>query len=117
MTYLTTKLFRPRSRPTAVVRPRLFQQLDSALLNDSPLILVSAPPGFGKTTLISAWAAQSGLPSAWVSLDETDNDPIRFWSCLASASDDGAARPGGSRSPGFRIRLRSQIWIFTGKNW
>jgi LuxR family maltose regulon positive regulatory protein len=52
--------------------------LESGL--NSPLILVSAPPGFGKSTLLSEWARQSG-PSfiAWLSLDEGDNDPVRFW--------------------------------------
>ena len=45
------------------------------------LILVSAPAGFGKTTLLSDWARQNQpqIPTAWVSLDEGENDPVRFW--------------------------------------
>ncbi|RPJ43422.1 MAG: hypothetical protein EHM21_11560, partial [Chloroflexi bacterium] len=85
MALLSTKLYRPRTRSNAVVRLRLFHRLDQALQGGIPLVLVSAPPGFGKTTLVSAWASQSGLPLAWVSLDENDNDPIRFWSSVVSA--------------------------------
>jgi ATP/maltotriose-dependent transcriptional regulator MalT len=59
----------------AILRLRLFEQLDHAQENDIPLILVSAPPGFGKSTLISAWSVRTQLPLVWLLLDETDNDP------------------------------------------
>jgi LuxR family maltose regulon positive regulatory protein len=44
------------------------------------LVLVTAPAGYGKTTLLATWVQQSGLPVAWVSLDERDDDPVSFWS-------------------------------------
>ncbi len=67
-------------------RPRLFALLDEGL--SRPLTLVSAPAGFGKSTLVSTWV-QSKLTSntlaAWISLDEGDNDPRRFWSYVIAA--------------------------------
>ena len=45
---------------------------------DTPLTLVSAPPGYGKTTLVSSWLSETNIPHAWLSLDEGDNDPTRF---------------------------------------
>jgi LuxR family transcriptional regulator, maltose regulon positive regulatory protein len=49
------------------------------------LILISAPAGFGKTTLVSEWVATCGRPVAWLSLDEGDNDPARFITYLVKA--------------------------------
>ena len=77
---LTTKLFLPRLRPGLVARPQLVQMLDAALTY--PLTLVSAPAGFGKTTLVAAWAQQQPLPVGWLSLDAGDNDPNRFLALL-----------------------------------
>lgn len=75
---LTTKLNIPPARPQLVSRPRLIEQLQEGLKYN--LILVSAPAGFGKTTLLSEWARHNQKQStAWVSLDESDNDPVRFW--------------------------------------
>jgi LuxR family transcriptional regulator, maltose regulon positive regulatory protein len=76
---LATKLFVPEIRPGTVARPRLMRRLDSALTNS--LTLVSAPAGFGKTTVLSQWIVEDGAPKpvAWVQLDEGDNDPVRFW--------------------------------------
>ncbi len=77
---LVTKLFIPPSRPDRVPRPRLIELLRSNL--DRKLILISAPAGFGKTTLVTDWlkaSANSGAMSvAWLSLDHGDNDPVRF---------------------------------------
>jgi LuxR family maltose regulon positive regulatory protein len=73
---LTTKLYIPPVRPELVSRPHLIEQLNAGL--DGKLTLISAPAGFGKTTLLSEWAAGCGRPVAWVSLDEGDNDPARF---------------------------------------
>ena len=69
---LQTKLHRPRVTADLVHRPRLKEALDDGL--DRPLILVAAPAGFGKSTLLSAWLETCDLPHAWISLDETDND-------------------------------------------
>jgi LuxR family maltose regulon positive regulatory protein len=80
---LATKLYRPPPRINAVVRPRLFARLDEGLR--LKLAVVSAPAGFGKTTLVSAWAAECGYPVGWLSLDPADNDPARFMSYLAAA--------------------------------
>jgi LuxR family maltose regulon positive regulatory protein len=73
---LRTKLFIPPIRSNRVPRPRLMEQVNRGL--DKAIILVSAPAGYGKTTLVSSWLRETGIPSAWLSLDEGDNDPIQF---------------------------------------
>ncbi len=73
---LTTKLQIPRPGPEVVIPPRLIERLNAAL--DCQLTLVSAPAGFGKTTLLGSWATHCGAAVAWLSLDEGDNDPLRF---------------------------------------
>jgi LuxR family maltose regulon positive regulatory protein len=82
---LTTKLYIPPPRPNAVPRPRLIQRLEDGLRLGHRLILVSAPAGFGKSTLLSEWAAGCDRPVAWLSLDEGDNDPVRFLSYFVAA--------------------------------
>ncbi len=74
---LNTKLMPPRLPAAVIARPALLARLDEGM--EKKLILVSAPTGFGKTTLVSSWLKERRLPSAWVSLDEGDNDPVRFW--------------------------------------
>jgi LuxR family maltose regulon positive regulatory protein len=73
---LRTKLFTPSIRPNQIARPRLSNLIDGSL--DRALILVSAPAGYGKTTLVSSWLKEKSIPSAWLSLDDSDNDPGRF---------------------------------------
>ena len=73
---LSTKLFIPATRPELVSRPRLIERLNEGLRKK--LTLISAPAGFGKTTLVSSWAAVCNRPMAWLSLNEMDNDPINF---------------------------------------
>ncbi|MCJ7660764.1 MAG: LuxR C-terminal-related transcriptional regulator [Anaerolineales bacterium] len=80
---LTTKLYIPPPRPALVPRPRLINQLNAGLY--SKLTLLSAPAGFGKTTLVCAWAKQVGRPVAWLSLDEGDNDLPRFLTYFVAA--------------------------------
>jgi ATP/maltotriose-dependent transcriptional regulator MalT len=80
---LSTKLYMPRPRAELVPRPRLIEQLEAGLLGR--LTLISAAAGAGKTALVSAWVHETGLQAAWVSLDEWDNDPKRFFSYLAAA--------------------------------
>ncbi len=109
---LTTKLYIPPSRPNLVHRPRLIERLDEALRLKHRLILISAPAGFGKTTLLSEWArhraeASPPLPQirvAWLSLDEDDNDPARFMAYLIAAlqtinKDVGASVLAALQSP------------------
>lgn len=74
---LATKLHVPRVRADQLARPRLVRRLRQA--PDHRLLLVSAPPGFGKSTLLADWARSAGEPVVWVSLDVEDNDPARFW--------------------------------------
>jgi LuxR family maltose regulon positive regulatory protein len=73
---LQTKLFIPPVRPGCVARPRLLEHLQGGLRR--AVTLVSAPAGYGKTTLVSGWLHQSAIRAAWLTLDESDNDPIRF---------------------------------------
>src|SRR5512136_2264215 len=80
---LATKLFVPSVRSRQVDRPRLIEKLNGGL--DKALILVSAPAGYGKTTLVSSWLHEIGIPSAWLSLDEDDNEPRRFLQYLVAA--------------------------------
>jgi len=80
---LTTKLHVPQVAPDLVTRPQLVERLDRGLTRQ--LALVSAPAGFGKSTLVAAWLAARGRHAAWLSLDTGDNDPARFWSYLIAA--------------------------------
>ncbi|HET6985780.1 MAG TPA: helix-turn-helix transcriptional regulator, partial [Kribbella sp.] len=80
-----TKLYRPRSRQGLVPRPRLDERL--LRKEGTGLTLVSAPAGFGKTTLVSTWTAER---TAWVSLEESDQDPITFWTYVLTALERAA---------------------------
>jgi LuxR family maltose regulon positive regulatory protein len=80
---LRAKLYVPRYRANAVPRSRLHELLDEGARHD--LTVVSAPAGFGKTTLLADWSQRSELPVAWVSLDERDDDPARFLLYLIAA--------------------------------
>ncbi len=80
---LATKLYLPPLRPNVVNRPRLIERLNEGLR--CKLTLISAPAGFGKTTLVSEWIEGIDRPVAWLSLDEGDNDPTRFLTYLVAA--------------------------------
>jgi LuxR family maltose regulon positive regulatory protein len=82
---LATKLYIPPSRRRVVLRPRLVERLNEGLAAGNKLTLVSAPAGFGKTTLVSEWVAGCGRPVAWLSLDAGDSDPSRFLTYLVAA--------------------------------
>ncbi len=73
---LATKLHIPTPRPHTVARPRLIERLEAG--SHRRLTLVSAPAGFGKSTLVSTWLREGDRRAAWVSLDSRDNDPARF---------------------------------------
>jgi LuxR family maltose regulon positive regulatory protein len=99
---LTTKLYIPPSRAIVVHRPRLIERLNTGL--HSKLTLISAPAGFGKTTLVGEWLAACARPTAWLSLDAGDNDPTRFLAYLVAALQTlaphiGASVLGGLQSP------------------
>src|ERR687895_1330577 len=99
---LATKLYVPPPQPRVVLRPRLIEHLNEGL--HRRLILISAPAGFGKTTLLGEWLAGCGRPAAWLSLDEGDNDPTRFLAYLVAAlrtvaTDIGEGVLGGLQSP------------------
>jgi ATP/maltotriose-dependent transcriptional regulator MalT len=99
---LATKLYIPAPRPKVVLRPRLIERLKEGL--HRKLTLISAPAGFGKTTLVSEWVAGCQRPVAWLSLDEGDNDPTRFLVYLVAAlqtisSSIGKEMPGVLQSP------------------
>src|SRR6202165_5366183 len=89
---LATKLYLPRLRPNVVSRPRLLERLNEGL--HRKLTLLSAPAGFGKTTLVSEWLAGGARTAAWLSLDKEENDPTRFLPYLVAALQTIAATLG-----------------------
>lgn len=80
---VVTKLYLPRLRASVVSRSRLIERLNEGL--HGKLTLISAPAGFGKTTLVSQWVASIERAVAWLSLDEGENDPLSFLTYLVSA--------------------------------
>ena len=95
---LRTKLSLPRLRSNLVPREPLWVQLDHVL--DHTLTLISAPAGFGKTTLARSWIAshntdQERFLTAWLSLETGDNDPVRFWRYIIAACESLDADIGG----------------------
>lgn len=82
---LQTKLQTPSNRGRQVPRDDLIRQLDAGFEEHRPLVLIIAPAGSGKTTLLSQWLVQKDIPAAWVSLDQEDNDPARFWTYVCAA--------------------------------
>jgi len=75
---LRTKLYIPPQNLNCIVRSRLLLNLENGWRLRQKLLLISAPAGFGKTTLLSSWARQHEGQVAWLSLDESDNDPVSF---------------------------------------
>ncbi len=89
---LATKLYIPPPRTKVVLRPRLLDRLNEGLRHK--LTLISAPAGFGKTTVVSEWVTVCERPAAWLSLDDMDNDPTRFLTYLVAALQTIAAHFG-----------------------
>ena len=112
---LTTKLYLPPARQTLVDRPALLEQLKDGLRGK--LTLVSAPAGFGKTSLVAAWRKDCETPLAWVSLDEEDNEPLRFLDYLIGAlqmvdtnlGDESAELLRRSNAPPLKVVLTSLL--------
>jgi LuxR family maltose regulon positive regulatory protein len=99
-TLVATKTFVPRPRPALVPRARLATRLDAG--SRAALTLVSAPPGFGKTTVLSSWLASpsmAGRAVAWVSLDEADAQVATFWRYVVTALNAALPEVGASVLP------------------
>ena len=118
---LASKLRRPVVRPGTVLRLPLTERL--ARGEPRPIVSVVAPPGYGKTTLLSQWAERNGQAFAWVSVDEGDNDPKVLLSYVAEALDavepidrrvfDALASPVSSVPGSVVPRLGSAFWSMT----
>ncbi len=80
---IATKLYKPISHADVVLRSRLIARLNKG--SRSKVTLISAPAGFGKTTLVTEWIAGSGRQVAWLSLDQSDSDPARFFTYFVAA--------------------------------
>jgi len=112
---LATKLHRPRTIASILPRARLWEQLEG--WQQRPLTLISAPAGYGKTTLVSSWLDTLDAPSAWVSLDEQDNDLILFLayfltavrSMFPDAAQDTLAMVNAPESPPIQILINSLV--------
>ncbi|TAK33461.1 MAG: helix-turn-helix transcriptional regulator [Chloroflexota bacterium] len=107
---LATKISPPLARPELVSRPRLLARLLKGL--QGKLTLISAPAGFGKTTLLGQWSLHVGCPVAWVSLDAADNDPTRFWTYVISALQTLYPSLGGTTLTLLRSPQRSRMQHF-----
>lgn len=94
---LATKLFIPPLRGNIVTRPRLLKILDNG--RSHPLILVTAPAGFGKTTLVSCWLQHHQKQAGWVSLDKTDNIPTNFIGYIVEALQQVSGGTCGTITP------------------
>ncbi|HSJ89214.1 MAG TPA: LuxR C-terminal-related transcriptional regulator [Anaerolineales bacterium] len=92
---LATKLYIPPSRPKVVTRSHLIERLNEGLRHMPGVTLISAPAGFGKTTLVSEWVTDCQRPAAWLSLDEGDNDAARFLTYLIAALQTISPNLGG----------------------
>ncbi len=90
---LLTKLHIPPAGNNVVHRSELSEKLDTGL--SRKLILVSAPAGYGKTTLVSDWISQNKIPAAWLSLDNGDNDPTVFLSYVIAGIQTNSPRISG----------------------
>jgi LuxR family transcriptional regulator, maltose regulon positive regulatory protein len=82
---LAAKLAIPRNHPGMVSRLRLLRRLDDA--GDRAIVSIVAPAGYGKTSILAAWAGSDGRPVAWLTADEGDNDRVLLFTYLAAAVD------------------------------
>ena len=97
---LSSKLHIPECGSDFLVRSRLMDHLNGT----ARLIMICAPAGFGKTTVASQWIRNGGQPAGWVSLDEQDNEPIRFWWYFTAALNEVQAGAGA----GFSARIQAE---------
>nr|MDJ0757022.1 AAA family ATPase [Ardenticatenaceae bacterium] len=108
---LQTKLFIPTPRPRLVERPQLITRLNEGL--NGRLTLISAPAGFGKTTLIAAWLNQIEIPAAWLTLDGEDDTPQRFISYVIAALQQVDPAIGAAAAAGLQVAGGADITIIT----
>lgn len=125
---LATKLFIPPTRPGHIPRPRLIDQLNQCTYLGCKLILITAPAGYGKTTLATAWlnslqsdasnAKKVSYRVAWLSLDEGDNDPVRFFSYFYAALNqiEGIRSTLGKGALGL-LQMQSWLIVFYCFHW
>ena len=90
---LESRLSPPQLREGSIPRPELIERLNSA--RDRKVVMVSAPPGYGKTTLLAQWMSRSRRPFGWITLDDRDNDPVVMLSYIAAALDRIEDLPAG----------------------
>jgi LuxR family maltose regulon positive regulatory protein len=100
---LSTKIFIPPTRLNAVQRPRLVNSLIQTLNLPGQFVLISGPAGFGKTTLLSEVVNRLERSVAWLSVDDGDNDPVRFWSYVIAAIQSKSTNFGESILSLFRM--------------
>lgn len=93
--FAQTKFYPPHLRSDLLIRPRLVTALDRAVTTH-PFTLLSAPAGYGKTTLLAQWIARCRWPGAWLSLDEGDNDLVRFLGAVFYALQTLGPAPGAA---------------------
>jgi LuxR family maltose regulon positive regulatory protein len=106
---LSTKISIPVARARSVARPRLLAALTDGLRLGRRLTLVCAPAGFGKTTLLREWADAAGRTTAWLTVDEDDNDPRRFLCYVAAALQAVEGRIRTDSQPGGDIDPRDML--------
>jgi len=82
---LTTKVHIPPLHSNLVTRPHLIRRLNDGIVQCRRLTLISAPAGYGKSTLLIEWISQIGIPVAWLSLERGENTPARFWNYFVTA--------------------------------
>jgi LuxR family maltose regulon positive regulatory protein len=82
---LATKIHIPPLRSNLVSRPHLIKRLNDGITQNHRLTLISAPAGYGKSTLLVEWVSQLDTQVAWVSLEKGENNPLRFWSYFAAS--------------------------------
>ncbi|MGE5333550.1 MAG: AAA family ATPase, partial [Nitrososphaerota archaeon] len=97
---LATRMLMPRTPACVVNRTHVWHRLQRGM--ERPLTLLTAPPGFGKTTALAAWARQVETPVAWVSLDVSDNEPGQFWAYILAALEQ--ASPGSTGGAAAMLR-------------
>jgi len=102
---LATKLRAPRVRSDAVPRPRLERTLDAG--RDGILTVVTAPPGFGKTTVVAQWVERDPAPTVWLTCDAEDDDPRRFFAYVLGGID--AHLPGVGREAADRLASPHEV--------